>query len=321
MEQLVADSSSVEVRPRGARRTRDGEAARQRLRSGGEACRQDEAVAARARAPCANSASTRAGRGSSRTCGVRAPRRAGTSPARRSWSARRRGTPAPRRRPRAARRARAGSSPFAVTNGDDEISEWRNRSGVVATRSTSTYCATCAPSRSRSGEERARAARAAAADDAAGPSQGSAASAPARMHVEPGHRRARLHGEAQPVRPCRLDGLRVAGVGMTHDAEARVAGQHALAASRRPHRRAVRHDDHAGVQRVADADAAAVVHRHPRGPARGVQQRVEHGQSAMASLPSRIASVSRLGEATEPVSRWSRPITIGAETTPGAPGR
>ena len=36
------------------------------------------------------------------------------------------------------------------------------------------------------------------------------------------------------------------------------------------------------------------------------------GQSAMASEPSRIPSVSRLGEATEPVSRWSRPITIGA---------
>jgi hypothetical protein len=36
------------------------------------------------------------------------------------------------------------------------------------------------------------------------------------------------------------------------------------------------------------------------------------GQSAMASEPSAIASVSRFGEATEPASRWSRPITIGA---------
>ena len=36
------------------------------------------------------------------------------------------------------------------------------------------------------------------------------------------------------------------------------------------------------------------------------------GQSATASEPSRIASVSRCGEATEPASRWSRPITIGA---------
>ncbi len=40
------------------------------------------------------------------------------------------------------------------------------------------------------------------------------------------------------------------------------------------------------------------------------------GQSAMASEPSRIPSVSRLGEATEPQSRWSRPMTIGALTLP-----
>ena len=39
------------------------------------------------------------------------------------------------------------------------------------------------------------------------------------------------------------------------------------------------------------------------------------GQSAMASLPSR-ASVSRLGEATEPQSRWSRPMTMGALISP-----
>ena len=38
------------------------------------------------------------------------------------------------------------------------------------------------------------------------------------------------------------------------------------------------------------------------------------GQSAMASEPSRIDSVSRFGEATEPASRWSRPITMGALT-------
>ena len=40
------------------------------------------------------------------------------------------------------------------------------------------------------------------------------------------------------------------------------------------------------------------------------------GQSAMASEPSRMASVSRLGEATEPASRWSRPMTMGALTAP-----
>ena len=42
------------------------------------------------------------------------------------------------------------------------------------------------------------------------------------------------------------------------------------------------------------------------------------GQSAMASEPSAIASVSRYGEATEPESRWSRPITIGALISPEA---
>ena len=42
------------------------------------------------------------------------------------------------------------------------------------------------------------------------------------------------------------------------------------------------------------------------------------GQSAMASEPSSMASVSRYGEATEPESRWSRPITIGALTSPEA---
>ena len=41
-------------------------------------------------------------------------------------------------------------------------------------------------------------------------------------------------------------------------------------------------------------------------------------QSAIASEPSSIASVSRYGEATEPQSRWSRPITIGAFSSPEA---
>ena len=40
------------------------------------------------------------------------------------------------------------------------------------------------------------------------------------------------------------------------------------------------------------------------------------GQSAMASEPSSMPSVSRSGLATEPESRWSRPMTIGADTFP-----
>src|SRR5882672_813301 len=37
------------------------------------------------------------------------------------------------------------------------------------------------------------------------------------------------------------------------------------------------------------------------------------GQSAMASDPSIMPSVSRWGEATEPESMWSRPIAMGAQ--------
>ena len=40
------------------------------------------------------------------------------------------------------------------------------------------------------------------------------------------------------------------------------------------------------------------------------------GQSAIASDSSAIDSVSRYGEATEPASRWSRPMTTGALSSP-----
>ena len=43
---------------------------------------------------------------------------------------------------------------------------------------------------------------------------------------------------------------------------------------------------------------------------------LRNAQSAIASEPSFIASVSRNGEATLPVSRWSRPMTIGALSSP-----
>ncbi len=38
---------------------------------------------------------------------------------------------------------------------------------------------------------------------------------------------------------------------------------------------------------------------------------LSRGQSETASEPSFMASVSRFGEATDPESRWSRPITSG----------
>ncbi|MNJ62520.1 hypothetical protein D3C77_583640 [compost metagenome] len=42
------------------------------------------------------------------------------------------------------------------------------------------------------------------------------------------------------------------------------------------------------------------------------------GQSLTASEPSIMASVSRFGLATEPLSRWSRPMTMGAFNSPEA---
>src|SRR5262249_58500333 len=64
-------------------------------------------------------------------------------------------------------------------------------------------------------------------------------------------------------------------VNMTQHTHARVAGQHHL---QPPFGvcAAVGHYHHAGVQAVADPDAAAVVYAHPPGPARGIDERIEH---------------------------------------------
>ena len=51
-------------------------------------------------------------------------------------------------------------------------------------------------------------------------------------------------------------------------------------------------------------------------PAEVLTSALSSGQSAIASDSSAIPSVSRYGEATEPESRWSRPITIGADSSP-----
>ena len=76
------------------------------------------------------------------------------------------------------------------------------------------------------------------------------------------------------ARARRVLRLRVAGVEVTHDARAGVGREHAL----EPLGSlvgAVRDDDHPGVDRVADPDAAAVVDAHP-GRARGdVDERVQ----------------------------------------------
>ena len=51
--------------------------------------------------------------------------------------------------------------------------------------------------------------------------------------------------------------------------------------------RAVGDDHHAGVERVADADAAAVMHGHPRRARRRVEQRIQHGP-----VGDRVAAVA-----------------------------
>src|SRR5215470_13180157 len=50
-------------------------------------------------------------------------------------------------------------------------------------------------------------------------------------------------------------------------------------------------------------------------PEAQLRSALRRGQSETASDPSRIASVSRLGEATDPLSRWSRPMAV-AEPSP-----
>jgi len=70
---------------------------------------------------------------------------------------------------------------------------------------------------------------------------------------------------------------------------------------------------HASVNRVPDAHATAMTQDAPLAV---LTSALRSGQSAIASEPSFIASVSRKGDATEPQSRWSRPMTIGAFTLP-----
>ena len=120
--------------------------------------------------------------------------------------------------------------------------------------------------------------------------------------------------ESSPPLPRHVLGQLVAGIGVAEDAQAGVGGEHALQAFGF-FGGAGRYYHHAGVGGVADANAA-VVQAHPVGATGAVGQGVEQGQSATASEPSFMPSVSRLGEATEPPSRWSRPMTTGANTSP-----
>ena len=89
-----------------------------------------------------------------------------------------------------------------------------------------------------------------------------------RRHAPARHRR------LEAVPRCRGDRLVVARVDVAQDARARVGREHPL----EPLRRlvgAVGDDDHARVDRVADADAAAVVDADPGRARRDVEQRVQ----------------------------------------------
>src|SRR3990167_8961657 len=55
-------------------------------------------------------------------------------------------------------------------------------------------------------------------------------------------------------------------------------------------------------------------------PAAVLTRALSNGQSATASVPSSIASVSRFGDATDPESRWARPAPRGAAARGGGRG-
>ena len=80
--------------------------------------------------------------------------------------------------------------------------------------------------------------------------------------------------QVEPLLLGASDGVLIACVGVSHHAARGIVPQHALDAARGGFG-AVANDDHAGVLRIAHADAAAVMQRNP-GAARGaVEQRVE----------------------------------------------
>ena len=126
------------------------------------------------------------------------------------------------------------------------------------------------------------------------------------------------HRDADAALVGDLERALVAGIGVADDAHAGIGGQDALQA-RGGLGRSVGDDHHAGVERVADADAAAVVEADPGGAGGGVDEGVED-----RPVGDRVRAVAhRLGlavraDATEPASRWSRPMTIGALISPDA---
>ena len=89
---------------------------------------------------------------------------------------------------------------------------------------------------------------------------------------------------------------------MAEDAHARVVGEHTLERAGRLGR-AVRDGDLAGVQAVAHADSPPWWNETQVAPDAMLTMQFRSGQSATASVPSFMPSVSRLGDATDPQSR------------------
>ncbi len=124
--------------------------------------------------------------------------------------------------------------------------------------------------------------------------------------------------QIEPLLSRAVDRLLVAGIGVAHHAGGGIVPQHALDAPRAPP--ACRRT-RSPCRRAANSpcrrrrrDAATPRSRRDA----QLSSALSSGQSETASEPSRIASVSRLGVATEPESRWSRPMTIGAFSSPRA---
>src|ERR1700693_6394480 len=79
------------------------------------------------------------------------------------------------------------------------------------------------------------------------------------------------HGNFEVSIFCEGFGLRISSIDVPGHADARIIGEHTLDTLSHFFG-AVGYGDLAGMLRVADAHAAAVVNRHPRGPAGGVEQ-------------------------------------------------
>src|SRR5580700_2412989 len=84
----------------------------------------------------------------------------------------------------------------------------------------------------------------------------------------------RLHRDLDVAFRGEFDRARVAGVHMTKNTHARVAGENALQAAFGIVR-SIGDDNHSSVLRETDANAAAVVNRHPGCACSSVNQRIE----------------------------------------------